>query len=177
MEKKRQRQSEERGEWKQKKKMVQTETWFQSALRLRRRMFDGRSRERDSTDRCSAQECVRTHTYTQHTRLLLDCGYSGLYPAKPPQANTVHSDMEIFYWARLWCMNAPKSPEWWVAQGKQLEASAERWTKHFNANMHFHNKLELFSHQQWLSLVYWCLAATFVGIDIRFQTTTTKICV
>lgn len=41
---------------------------------------------------------VSIHTHgTQHTRLPLDCGYSGLYPANPPQANTVHSDMEIFY--------------------------------------------------------------------------------
>lgn len=43
------------------------------------------------------QTHTHTHTRIQHTRLLLDCGYSGLYPAKPPQANTVHSDMEIFY--------------------------------------------------------------------------------
>lgn len=92
--------SEEKGKerMKRKKETVQTETWFQSAPRLRRRMFDGRNREKDSIDRCSAQECVRTHTHnTQNTRLLLGCGYSGLYPAKPPQANTVHSDMEMFY--------------------------------------------------------------------------------
>lgn len=82
--------------------MVQTKTWFQSVPRLRRRKFDGRNREKDSTDRCSTQECVHTLTHTTHnTRLLLDCGYSGLYPAKPPQANTVHSDMEIFYSACL----------------------------------------------------------------------------
>lgn len=78
--------------------MIQTEMWFQSAPRLRRRMFDGRNRERETspTDALLRNVFVRAHTI-QHTRLLLDCGYSGLYPAKPPQANTVHSDMEIFY--------------------------------------------------------------------------------
>lgn len=63
-------------------------------------MFDGRNREKDSTEpMLRSGMCSYTHTAhsTQHTRLLLDCGYSGLYPANPPQANTVHSDMEIFY--------------------------------------------------------------------------------
>lgn len=41
---------------------------------------------------------VFVHTDT-HTRLPLDCGYSGLHPAKPPQANALRSDMEIFYCA------------------------------------------------------------------------------
>lgn len=54
-----------------------------------------------------------------HTRLLLDCGSSGFYPAKPPQANAVHSDMEIFYWAFLWCMNSPEIP--WIPKENNLK--------------------------------------------------------
>lgn len=76
-------------------------------------MFDGgrRTPPTDALLRNVFIQHTQTHTHTTHTRLLLDCGYSGLYPAKPPQANTVHSDMEIFYWAFLWCINALKSPE------------------------------------------------------------------
>lgn len=118
-----------------------------------------KSRERlHRTDAPLRNVFVPTHS-TQHTRLLLDCGYSGLYPANPPQANTVHSDMEIFYWACLWCMNAQNPPNGELPKESKSKLQ-KRWTKTFECT----NALIL--SQAGADECWWVFPSTLTGLHV-----------